>query len=311
MSNSLILNLIALAATFLVLGLYLQTELGKRARIRRRLQAAVQDAGGAGMAVAKQSYSPGQHLLRLLSFLGQRIPLFNSSQRKEMRKKLTAAGYRQSMALPVLMGISCTTALLLGGIATLLFWSRLPEIMVLRLGMVGVAVYFGILLPRIVLDRLVQRRQLAISNSFPDALDLMVICANAGLGLNATIQRVAIEMELLAPELTDEFSLTAAQLQLSGDPAEVLQEMAERIDLDSLRSLASTLVQSRQYGTPISDALRVLAASERTARRMRTEEAAAKLSAKMTLPIMLFILPTVLLVMGAPAVLGMMAAFGK
>lgn len=311
MSINLILNLIALAAAIAGLGLYTHAELGTGARIRRRLQAAVQDAGGAGMAVASQSQTPSQRVLRLLSFLGQRVPLFNASQRKEMRRKLTAAGYRQSIALPVLMGLSCTTALVLSGLAILLFWSLLPDVAALRFGMVGIAAYVGLLLPRIVLDKMVRRRQLAISDSFPDALDLMVICANAGLGLNATIQRVAIELELLAPELTDEFALTAAQLQLSGDPAEVLQEMAERIDLDSLRSLASTLVQSRQYGTPISEALRVLAASERTARRMRTEEAAAKLSAKMTLPIMLFILPTVLLIVAAPAVLGLMASFGK
>lgn len=303
------LNILTLAVTLAGLGLYLHVEFGKAARIRRRLLAAV-EGSNSGLA-ATPAMTLQERFLRILSFMGQRIPLFNRSQRKEMRKKLTAAGYRQPMALPALMGASGATALLLAGLSALIFWKRLPDVLSMRLGLVALSVYIGLLIPRMVLDKLVHRRQLAISNSFPDALDLMVICANAGLGLNATIQRVAQELELLAPELTDEFSLTAAQLQLSGDTSEVLQEMAERIGLDSLRSLASTLVQSRQYGTPISEALRVLAASERTARRMRTEEAAAKLSTKMTLPIMLFILPTVLLIVGGPAVLGLMQAFGK
>lgn len=303
------LNILTLIAALAGMGLYVHAEFGKGARARRRLQSAVEGSGD-GLADAA-AMSGSDRFWGTLTFLGQRIPLFNRSQRKEMRKKLTAAGYRQVMALPALMGAAGTTALLLGGLAALLFWKRLPDVLSVRLGVMALAVYIGLLIPRIVLDKLVRRRQVAISNSFPDALDLMVICSSAGLGLNATIQRVAQELELLAPELTDEFSLTEAQLQLSGDTSAVLLEMAERIDLDSLRSLASTLAQSRQYGTPISEALRVLAASERTARRMRTEEAAAKLSTKMTLPIMLFILPTVLLIVGGPAVLGLMEAFGK
>lgn len=303
------LNIVVLMTALAGLGLYVHAEFGPAARARRRLQAAVE--GNSAELAAAAPMKPHERFLRILSFLGQRVPLFNSSQRKEMRRKLTAAGYRQPMALTALMGAAGATALLFVGLGVLLFWNRLPEVLSVRLGMIAMAIYLGLLLPRVVLDKLVQRRQVAISNSFPDALDLMVICSSAGLGLNATIQRVAQELELLAPELTDEFTLTAAQLQLSGDTGAVLQELAERIGLDSLRSLASTLVQSRHYGTPISEALRVLAASERTARRMRTEEAAAKLATKMTLPIMLFILPTVLLIVGGPAVLGLMEAFGK
>jgi tight adherence protein C len=139
----------------------------------------------------------------------------------------------------------------------------------------------------------------------------MVVCTNSGLGLNAAFQRVAQEMEFLAPELADELKLTSGQLQLSGDVSDVLHQLAERIGLQSIRSLVSTLIQSRQFGTPIGQALRVLSRSERTARLLRTEEAAAKLATKITVPMMLFILPTVLIVAAGPAVLQVMKAFAQ
>ena len=303
------LNIALLLATMAGLGVYVHAEFGRGARVRRRLNAAI--TGDTPEPTTAPAANGRERFLQILSFLGRHIPLFNSLQRREMQQKLLAAGYRQPRALTALMGASAATALLLVSLVTLLLWDYLPDVLALRIGMLAITVYVGLTLPRIVLDKQVRRRQIAISDSFPDALDLMVICSNAGLGLNATIQRVAQELTLLAPELSDEFSLTSAQLQLSGETSAVLQEMADRIGLDSLRSLATTLAQSRQYGTPISESLRILAASERTARRMRTEEAAAKLAAKMTLPMMLFILPTVLLISGGPAVLGLIQAFAN
>ena len=169
--------------------------------------------------------------------------------------------------------------------------------------------YIGLLLPRIILDKLVKRRQQAIERSLPDALDLLVICTNAGLGLNSALQRVAEELNGVAPELADELRLTSTELQLSNDTSAVLERMGERIQLASINSLVSTLIQARQYGTAITQALRILAKSERTARLMRLEEAAAKLAVKITLPMMLFILPTVLIVGAGPAVLNLMEFF--
>lgn len=285
-------------------------DIGSRSRIRRRLQVAAQGPHTDISALSDRSLR--DRLVKTLSSIGKRLPVFNGSQRKEMRSKLVAAGYRQSGALPVLMGSAVTCGLLCTALVVVLVWPHIVAAgTTLQLIIAFAALYVGLLLPRMVLDKMVHARQEAISNSFPDALDLMVVCANAGLGMTATVQRVAQELEFLAPELSDEFNLTAAQLQVSGDVSKVLTDMAERIDMDSVRSLASTLTQSRQYGTPISEALRVLAASERTARRMRTEEAAGKLATKMTLPMMIFILPTVLLIVGGPAVLGLIQSFSR
>ncbi|RTZ45351.1 type II secretion system F family protein [Candidimonas sp. SYP-B2681] len=304
------LNVAILMLGLVALGVYTHTRLGVRTRIRKRLQTVVQ--GPTADISSRDATTLREHSVQLLSALGRRLPIFNGSQRREMRGKLVSAGYRQAGALPVLMGIAIATGLILSLLTVFLLWPKLEAGgTMLKMASAILGLYLGLLLPRIALDKLVRRRQLAIANSFPDALDLMVVCANSGLGLNAIIQRVAHELEFLAPELSDEFTLTAAQLQMSGDASAVLYEMAERIALDSVRSLASTLSQSRQYGTSISEALRILSTSERTARRMRTEEAAAKLSTKMTLPMMLFILPTVLLIVAGPAVLGLINSFGS
>ncbi len=303
-------------AVLAVLGtaLYLHGRDGVRSRVARRLSNPGQGAGkmsGSDAGVSRAASGPFQRLGRLLQALGSRLPLFDAAQRKEMNRKLISAGYRQVNALPVLMGIGAGAALLLVAVVMAFVWPSFQGHMALKAGSLILAGYIGLLLPRLVLDKLVTRRQRAIERNFPDALDLLVVCTNAGLGLNAALNRVAHELTFLAPELSDEIALTSGQLQLSGDTAEVLHQLADRIGLPSIRSLVSTLVQSRQFGTPIGQALRVLSRSERTARLMRTEEAAAKLATKITLPMMLFILPTVLIVAAGPSVLHLMEVFGK
>lgn len=306
------LNMAIVAGGVAATIFWLYAKLGTRTRIRRRLEAAIR---GPQTQTQTQTAVPTRgglrtRALRGLYELGNNVPVFNGTQRLEMRRKLLAAGYRQPFALPVLVGVAMATAFVLSVLTATLILPLLEQAGFLtRAAAIVLSLHLGLLLPRIILDQQVRQRQSAIADSFPDALDLLVICSSAGLGLNASIQRVAQELELLAPELTDEFALAAAQLQLSVDTAQVLHDMADRIDMDSVRSLASTLVQSRQYGTPINEALRVLASGERNARQLRTEEAAGKLATKMTIPMMLFILPTVLLIVGGPAVLGLMNAF--
>jgi len=160
-----------------------------------------------------------------------------------------------------------------------------------------------------VLSLLISRRQKKISSYFPDALDLMVICTNAGNSLSISIMRVANELQKICPPLSDEFKFTADQLQLDGDSASALRNMSKRIGIQSMRSLVTTLIQSQQYGTPISQSLKTLSRSERTAQLLALEEKAAKLAAKMTVPMVLFILPTVGIIAVGPAILGLMNLF--
>jgi len=306
------LDVLILAMAVVGVLLYLYSRSSRRAVLAERLKTEIQrkgrQAGDGNRRWLAESNWRGvlSHLLRRI---GGAIPLFSAAQRSEIGQKLVAAGFRSAQALLMMAAFSLLTALVLAALTVWFGWPRLDGQPALKLGAVLFALYIGTLVPRLILDRLVVRRQRAIERSLPDALDLLVICTNAGLGLNSAIHRVAEELELVAPALSDELRLTSGELQISADAAVALEKLAERTQLPAMRSLVGTLVQSRQYGTAITQALRVLARTERTARMMRLEEAAAKLSVKITMPMMLFILPTVLIVAAGPAVLGLMEFF--
>lgn len=294
--------------------LYLYARSSRRATLAARLAAEINRSGRQGDDAGRRlsgarNWRGG--LVRLLKRTGGAIPLFSAAQRTEISQQLVAAGYRSPQALLIIAGLSLISGIGLVAAAVLFGWPYLQDEMPFKIGSVLVALYLGTLLPRLVLDRLVVRRQRAIERSLPDALDLLVICTNAGLALNAALQRVSDEMEMVAPDLCDELRLTSSELQISSDVAEALERLVERTRLPAMRSLVSTLIQSRQYGTAITQALRVLARSERTARMMRLEEAAAKLSVKIVVPLILFILPTVLIVAGGPAIISLMDFFGS
>jgi tight adherence protein C len=291
-------------------GLYLYARAGHRARVLSR---AISEVQRRGARVARRDVQPmSGGLLRVLRRIGMAVPLLNAAQRTEASHKLVAAGYRSSQALYVLGGLTLLSIVLCLGLTAWLGASWLDRRgAVAWIAAMVTAAYVGSLLPRFVLDRLVRRRQDAIRLSLPDALDLLVICTNAGLALNAALERVADEMELVAPELADELKLTSSELKLSSDIERVLGGLAERCGTDGMRTLVNTFLQARQYGTAITQALRILAKTERTARMMRLEEAAAKLSVKMTLPMMLFILPTVLIVAAGPAILSLMDTLSR
>jgi tight adherence protein C len=150
-----------------------------------------------------------------------------------------------------------------------------------------------------------------MAGCLPDALDLLVICTNAGNSLGVSIRRVADELKTICPPLADEFSLTADELKISGDSTRALQGLAERIDLPSIRALISTLIQSMRYGTPITQALRTLSRTERLAHIVLLEEKAAKLAPKMVVPMMIFILPAVVMISAGPAVIQLMDLISK
>lgn len=303
-------NAVILVLIVVALMLYLYARTSQRARMGARLVSEVQRRGvqpGRGEA---QPISAG--VLAGLRRLGAWVPLLNSAQRAEASGKLVAAGYRTVQAVLVLTGLTLLSIIACAGLTA---WLAGPYLeahgTMVWAGALLAAAYIGSLLPRLVLDRLVSRRQEAIRLSLPDALDLLVICTNAGLALNGALERVADEMETVAPELSDELKLTAMELRLSSDIERVLSDLAERTRIEGMRTLVGTFLQARQYGTAITQALRILAKTERTARMMRLEEAAAKLSVKMTLPMMLFILPTVLMVAVGPAMLSLMKTFSQ
>lgn len=293
-----LLLVLAGALLYWAVALLWRTHFSVQGRIRQRLRHLqppdedTQDVSQAGLGWRE----------RLIS-----LPLLDRRQRLEAQRKLIAAGYRQPHALAVLMFCILACALLGALLAALWAWpltARLHWLAEPAAAVIGL--WVGSLVPRMVLDYLAKRRQNAIQRSLPDALDLMIICVSAGLGLNATLQRLAYDLRQISPALADEFALTSADAQLRGSSTEALRLMSERVNLPAISNLVSTLAMAQRYGTPIAQALRVLADSERRARLLRLEEKAGKLSTKITLPMMIFILPTVLIIAAGPAVLNLM-----
>jgi tight adherence protein C len=163
----------------------------------------------------------------------------------------------------------------------------------------------------IYLSNLVTKRPLAIRKGLPDALDLLVICAEAGLTVDAAFNRVAKELGRGYPELGDEFALTAIELGFLTERRAAFENLAYRVNLDSIRGVVTTMIQTEKYGTPLASALRVLSSEFRNERMMRAEEKAARLPAIMTVPLILFILPTLFIVILGPAACSISDAFSK
>ena len=170
-----------------------------------------------------------------------------------------------------------------------------------KYGLVAGTLLLSYKAPDLYLKNRITKRSHAIRKGLPDALDLLVICAEAGLTVDASFGRVARELGKAYPELGDEFALTSIELGFLTDRRMAFENLAMRIDLDAVRGVVATMIQTEKYGTPLASALRVLSAEFRNERMMRAEEKAARLPAIMTVPLILFILPVLFIVILGPA----------
>ena len=161
----------------------------------------------------------------------------------------------------------------------------------------------GFYAPDIYLQNAAKKRQQAIQKALPDGLDLLVICAEAGLSLDTALNRVADEIGPSSPELAEELGLTAIELNFLPERRQALANLDRRCDMPAMRGVVSTLTQTEKYGTPLSQSLRVLSGEFREQRMLRAEEKAARLPATLTVPMIVFILPTLFVVLAGPAML--------
>ncbi len=182
-----------------------------------------------------------------------------------------------------------------------IFFLGFPEILI---------ILFIFFVPDIWIKFRRKKRQSALEQSLPDALDLLVICAEAGLSLDAALKRVADEFSNAVPEISEELFLTAIELSFLPNRRQALLNLAERVDLSDFRGVVATLVQTEKYGTPLAQALRTLSAEFRDHRLLAAEEKAARLPAILTVPMILFILPALFIVLGGPAFLKVAEKFG-
>lgn len=224
---------------------------------------------------------------------------------------LAQAGWRSKDALVTYLFARISLPILLGGLGSVYFigtnpfdWSVAGSIM----AAIGAALV-GYAIPKILMKNQVSKRYEAMRKSLPDALDLLVICTEAGLNLDSGLDRVCREVSNSAPELADELGLTSIELGFLQDRKDALMNLAKRVDFQAMTTLVNTLLQTEKYGTPLAVALRVLAAEMREDRLMKAEEKAARLPAIMTVPMILFILPSLFIVLIGPAVLKAIDAF--
>jgi tight adherence protein C len=249
---------------------------------------------------------------RVLAALGQlilRTGLLSSRTRAELELTLMSAGLPGRNGLEIFIGgkIGLLVGLpLLAMLALREF--HLPS--VLSIAIPAIAAVAGLLLPDIVVRYRRKRYIQRVERGLPDALDLLVICSQAGLGLTAAIVRVAEEMQHGNADIGLEFALTASELQLMADTRLALANLGSRTGVDGLVRLGTTLTQSMQYGTPLTESMRVLSAEMRQDTLTRFEARAARLGVLLTLPMIIFILPCVFLVVGGPAMIQVLRVGG-
>ena len=232
------------------------------------------------------------------------LKMLQESQVVKAQARLMQAGIRsKDLAFVVIFARLVLPVVIGGGMIILVYLiDYFPEWGVFkRYGLVAGTLLLSYKAPDIWLKNKVTKRTYAIRKGLPDALDLLVICAEAGLTVDAAFGRVARELGKGYPELGDEFALTSIELGFLTDRRLAFENLAKRIDLDSVRGVVTTMIQTEKYGTPLASALRVLSAEFRNERMMRAEEKAARLPAIMTVPLILFILPVLFIVILGPA----------
>jgi tight adherence protein C len=172
-----------------------------------------------------------------------------------------------------------------------------------------IAAAIGYYLPNAILAHVIERRQRTILESFPDALDLLTVCVEAGLGLDAALLRVATEMESTSPVLSEELHLVNLELRAGSSKEKALRNLSLRTGVEDVDTLVAMLIQAERFGTSVADSLRVHSDSLRTKRRLRAEEAAAKIPIKLLFPLIFCIFPSMMLVLLGPAFIRMLRVF--
>ena len=239
--------------------------------------------------------------------------IIGAAGQKRLLARLLAAGVKGDGHLATLIaGKACSGAAFVPLCWLLLEWRqfflRAPS---LRLVLLAGAFLLGWRCPEIVLSRLAARRRVRLETGIPDALDLLVICAQAGLSLDHAVEQVGAVLSCSSRDVAEEFAATAAEMRVSAVRGQALENLAQRTGLMSLRSIVAALSQSINFGTPLAEALRVLAAQMRVERLARFEERAARLPVLLTMPLMAFILPSLMIVIGTPLVLRIVDMLGR
>ena len=293
---------VSLAAAVAMLYSFATTERGTSVRLQRRLA----PSPGVDEHVQRKS-AVAELVAQGLSPLARLARPNTDDELQALRAKLAHAGFRSRNAIQVFLGAKALVPLLLVAIVLWVHAVRVEGIRMVSLYVLGAAA-IGFFLPNLWLGGRVKQRQLTVNRGLPDVLDLLVTCVEAGLGLDAAIQRVAAESVLSHPIVAEELTLTFLEVKAGVPRTEAFRRLADRTGVQDLRTLAATLNQTELFGTSVATALRVQAEGMRIHRMQRAEERAAVLGAKMTFPLVVCFLPTLLVVIIGPAMVSIVHA---
>ncbi|MEX2648222.1 MAG: type II secretion system F family protein [Alphaproteobacteria bacterium] len=242
-----------------------------------------------------------------------RLNLQNIVESPELRNRLSQAGWRGRGPAYTFVFLRVALPLIFAAVAAIVVFgsSKLEFAVVLKLLICAGVGGAGYMLPGIFLANAIKKRQTELLKGFPDALDLITICVEAGLSMEAGFARVTEEIAEGSPILAEEFGLTTAELAFLGDRRQALENFAQRTGQESIKALATSLIQSEKYGTPLGVALRVLSRENREARMSRAEKKAGGLPAALTVPMILFFLPVLFMVLIGPAAIQVVHTFQK
>ncbi len=265
----------------------------------------IEQVGGGGAAFETEPLEPlgsaPGFIVRTIRQIGERVPV-SPQEASLARRELMAAGYRSEAALYTYYGLKVLTAVVLVTLAFLLR-SQITGYGILRMALIGGAALIGYFLPTFILERLVAARQERLRHALPDALDLLVVSTEAGLGLDQAMQNVSQEIAIAHKDLAEELSLVTLEMRAGKRRADALRNLAERTGEREIRNLVAALVQTDRFGTSLAESLRTHADFLRIQRRQEAEERANKVGVKLVFPIFFCILPSMFIVVGGPAML--------
>jgi tight adherence protein C len=252
----------------------------------------------------------GQGLLRsapkgYMQEIVDKLNLRSVFETEEVRDTLKMAGLRGQAPLVTYMFFRVAAPVIIAAVA-LLYLFVIADYDYPALVKIGLAIgagYAGFYVPNMFLKNLIQRRQTSIKNSFPDALDMLLICVQSGMSIEAAFQKVSGEVGAQSLELAEELSLTTAELSYLQDRRQAFENLGKRTGIPGIKSVATALIQAERYGTPIGQALRVMARENREMRMSEAEKKAAALPPKLTVPMIIFFLPVLFVVILGPAII--------
>jgi len=290
-----------------VYWLFMRPQSAATERLRRLGQTSGTASGGTTVSLADDN--AGEKFTERIAEPINRLLPVSATEAEKLQKKLMHAGFRSrnapliyrsiqllSMAsFPAAVGLFC--AIIARPLSSAIFW-------------ILAAFVVGFFAPRYILGRMIRSRQLRIRWGLADALDLMVISIEAGLGLNAAMLKVSSELNKVHVDISQEFELANLEIRVGREREEALRNLAERTGVDDLRSLVAMLIQTDRFGTSIAKAIRVFSDSLRTKRRQRAEQAAQKAAVKLLFPLACFLFPTLFIAILGPALIQLMDTLG-